>query len=102
LFTSGPYKSGEWEEGGDGNRGHEVILRGRLADVAQRFLKAGSRVLVVGKLYTSDWLAQLSYTSTNTTEVIAHELFILGDEHRPDSSQAAASAAPDPVDDGPF
>ena len=93
LFTSGAYRGGGWEEG---NRGHEVVLRGRLADVAERFLKAGSRVLVVGKLRTSDWLAQLTFEGTITTEVIAHELFILGDG----PSQGAASAAP--VDDCPF
>ncbi len=93
LFTSGTFEDSEWEEG---NEGHEVMLRGRLADVAHRFLKAGSRVLVVGKLRTSDWLAQLTFEGTITTEVIAHELFILGDG----PSQGAASAAP--VDDCPF
>ena len=99
LFTSGAYRGGGWEEG---NRGHEVVLRGRLADVAERFLKAGSRVLVVGKLRSSDWIAQVTCQPQLTTEVVAHELFILGDARKPDSSQAAASAAPDPVDDGPF
>jgi single-strand DNA-binding protein len=99
LATGSNFKNaqGEWQER---TEWHEVTLFGHLAENAQRFLKKGSRVFVEGRLHTSSWVDEKTGQKRFKTEVIAHELQVLGDGRKPGGFQAAASAAP--VDDCPF
>ena len=48
---------------------HRVVLFGKIAEVAERFLKKGSKVLIEGKLQTRKWTDQ-SGAEKYTTEIV--------------------------------
>lgn len=48
---------------------HRVVLFGKIADVAERFLRKGSKVLIEGKLQTRKWQDQ-SGQDRYTTEIV--------------------------------
>ncbi len=48
---------------------HRVVIFGKVADVAERFLRKGSKVLIEGKLQTRKWQDQ-SGQDKYTTEVV--------------------------------
>jgi single-strand DNA-binding protein len=66
--------SEKWKDRNSGERKektewHRVVIFGALADVADRFLKKGSKVYISGKLQTSKWQDQ-SGQDRYTTEIV--------------------------------
>ena len=72
-----------------------VIFNERLAEIAERFLKKGSKVYIEGALQTRKWADQ-SGNEKYTTEIVlgtySAQLLLLGD---PGRGEASAEAAPD-------
>ncbi len=67
---------------------HRVVLWGRLAELAERFLTKGREVYVQGRIQTRQWQdrdGQKRYT----TEIIANNLQLIGE--KPDEADAAAA-----------
>jgi len=64
---------------------HRVIMFGKLAELAQKYLKKGSKIYMEGKLQTRDWTDQ-SGQKRYTTEIIANQLTFL-DSRRDANSQ---------------
>jgi single-strand DNA-binding protein len=67
-------KGGEWQ---DRTEWHNVVLWGRLAEIASEYLKKGRSVYVEGRLQTRSWedkQGQKRYT----TEIVASDLVLLG------------------------
>ena len=62
---------------------HRVVLFSRLAEIAEQYLKKGSKVFIEGKLQTRDW-EDSEGKKRYTTEIIAREMSML------DSRQPAA------------
>ena len=62
---------------------HRVVIFGRLAEIAEQYLKKGSKIFVEGKLQTRDW-EDSEGKKRYTTEVIAREMTML--DSRGDSS----------------
>jgi len=77
--TSVKDDTGHWEERAEW---HSVILWDRLADIAEQYLKKGSRVYVEGRLQTRSWEDKDTGEKKYRTQVIAGELVMLGDAHR--------------------
>ena len=72
---------------------HRIVMFNRLAEVAQQYLKKGSKVYIEGRLQTRKW------TDTNgveryTTEIVANEMTML-DSAQGDSN-GGGQAAPAP------
>jgi single-strand DNA-binding protein len=92
---------------------HRIVMYRRLAEIAQEYLKKGSKVYIEGKLQTRKWQDQ-SGADRYTTEIVAFEMQMLdsrGDgQDRPQQAQpqqqapAPSQAAPmdDFDDDIPF
>ena len=55
---------------------HRVVIFGRLAEIAEQYLKKGSKIFVEGKLQTRDW-EDSEGKKRYTTEVIAREMTML-------------------------
>jgi len=77
---------------------HRVSLRGKVVDVAEKYLNKGSKVYIEGKLqtrkYTQDGVEKY------TTEIIAYNLTMLGGQS---SGSSGSNQAPPPTeDDAPF
>ena len=75
---------------------HRVVIFGRLAEIAEQYLKKGSKIFVEGKLQTRDW-EDSEGKKRYTTEVVAREMTMLdskGDSME-SSSSASSSSKPD-------
>ena len=75
---------------------HRVVIFGRLAEIAEQYLKKGSKIFVEGKLQTRDW-EDSEGKRRYTTEVVAREMTMLdskGDSME-SSSSASSSSKPD-------
>jgi single-strand DNA-binding protein len=83
---------------------HRIVMYRRLAEIAQEYLKKGSKVYIEGKLQTRKWQDQ-SGADRYTTEIVAFEMQMLdsrGDGQAKDSQQAPQAPAPSqaaPMDD---
>ena len=69
---------------------HRVVIFGRLAEIAEQYLKKGSKIFVEGKLQTRDW-EDSEGKKRYTTEVVAREMTKL--ESKGDSMESSSSAS---------
>lgn len=77
-------KSGEKQER---TEWHRVVMWRRLAEIAQQYLRKGSKVYLEGKLQTRKWQAQ-DGSDRYTTEIVADQMQML--DSRADGSQSAS------------
>ncbi len=69
LATSDSWKDRNTGERREKTEWHRVVIFGNLADIAERYLKKGSKVYVAGQLQTRKWQDQ-SGQDRYTTEVV--------------------------------
>jgi single-strand DNA-binding protein len=69
---------------------HRIVLWGKLAELAQKYLKKGSLVFIEGRLQTRQW-DDREGQKRNTTEIVATEMRFLGG--RGDGGSLAGDAA---------
>ena len=72
---------------------HRTVFYGRLANVAQDYLKKGSRIFVEGKLRTRRWTAtdgQEKYM----TEIVVEHMEMLGAQRNQDNGVVNGTGAP--------
>ena len=72
---------------------HNIVLWGRLAEIANQYLKKGSSVYIEGRLQTRSW-DDKDGNKRYTTEVVGNSMQMLG--KREASVDAAEGAAPMP------
>ncbi len=84
-------KNEEWQ---DKTEWHNVVLWGRLAEIAGEFAHKGTRVYVEGRLQTSSWEDKTSGQKRYMTEVIG-DSFMLLDGKR--DGYVASPAEPEPA-----
>lgn len=74
---------------------HSVVLFGRIAEVAQEYLRKGSQVYIEGRLQMRKWQDKSGY-DRYTTEVIGNTMQMIGgkgDEYRQGSYSSHAQAS---------
>lgn len=64
---------------------HDVVAWGKLAEIAEKFLKRGRRVFLEGRLQTRSWEGQ-DGVKRNKTEIIASNIILL--DRKPEDSVA--------------
>ena len=69
---------------------HRVVLFSRLAEIAEQYLKKGSKVFIEGKLQTRDW-EDSEGKKRYTTEIIGREMSMLDSRQSADNSQQPRS-----------
>ena len=69
---------------------HRVVLFSRLAEIAEQYLKKGSKVFIEGKLQTRDW-EDSEGKKRYTTEIIAREMSMLDSRQGAENSQQLKS-----------
>ena len=97
-------KEGEWQEKAEW---HRVVIFGKQAEVAGKYLNKGSRVYIEGRLQTRDW-EDKDGQKRYTTEIVCRNMIMLGgrgepapdadEEPAPDTSPSTAA----PEEDVPF
>jgi len=97
---------------------HRIVMFGKLAEIAQQYLKKGSQAYFEGRIQTRKWQDQ-SGNDRYSTEIVANEMQMLGgrgggggapmdsgdqSQSKPQSRPAPAETAPmdDGFDDIPF
>ena len=90
VATSESWKDKQTGDKQEKTEWHRVSFFGRLAEIAGEYLNKGSLVYLEGKLQTRKWQAK-DGSDRYTTEIIAHELQMLGSK-----SDAASSATANP------
>tara|TARA_B100000214_G_scaffold83045_1_gene56447 strand:- start:6 stop:437 length:432 start_codon:yes stop_codon:yes gene_type:complete len=70
---------------------HRVVVFGRLAEIAEQYLKKGSKVFIEGKIQTRDW-EDSEGRKRYTTEVVAREMTMLDSKFSADSNSDSDSS----------
>ena len=99
VATSESYKERETGERKKHTEWHRIVLFGRQAEVAGRFLKKGSLVYVEGRLRTRKW--QKGGEDRFTTEIVGTELKLL-DRRASGEAQRSSGAAEESQDGSNF
>ena len=125
VATSESWKDKQSGERQERTEWHRVVFFGRLAEIAEEYLKKGSQVYIEGSIRTQKWQDKESGQDRYTTEIVARDMQMLGsrgveasgasgDDYSGAASSATASSAtassgggasgrdPDLDDDIPF
>ena len=95
-------ESGEWR---DYPEYHNITFFGKLAEIAEKWLKSGAKIYVEGSLRTEKWQDKDSGKTMKSTKIIGSELLMLGgkqesaNESNSSSTNASDSEYPFPEDD---
>lgn len=74
---------------------HNIVAWGRLAEIAEQYLKKGNQVYIEGRIQTRSWEDQSGETR-RTTEIVVQEMQMLGGP-RGDFDREGSEAAGDDV-----
>jgi single-strand DNA-binding protein len=69
---------------------HRVVLWGKLAEIAQQYLKKGQLVYIEGRIQSRQWEDKRDGQKRTTTEIVANVMRMLGS--RADGAAAGAAA----------
>ena len=67
---------------------HRITMWGRLAEIAQQYLKRGSLVYIEGRLQTRQWDDKTTGAKRSSTDIVANVMKMLGS--RGDAEQGGA------------
>jgi single-strand DNA-binding protein len=82
VATNETWKNRETGEAEQRTEWHRIVMFGRLAEIAQQYLKKGSQAYFEGRIKTNKWQDQ-SGADRYTTEIVANEMQML--DRRADS-----------------
>src|SRR5690606_6701216 len=115
LATSESYTSKDTGEKVTQTEWHNIVVRNKLAEICEKYIKKGDKVYVEGKLKTRKW-QDSSNQDRYTTEIIANDVVFLNPTSSSMENQSSAqpmseksisqepnpSISNDEVDDLPF
>lgn len=76
IATSESWKDRQTGERQERTEWHRVVLRNKLGEIAQQYLKKGSQVYIEGRIQTRKWQNQQGQDQF-TTEIVAAEMTML-------------------------
>lgn len=76
MATSEVYKDRQTGERREDTEWHNVVIWGKLAEVAEKYVKKGDMIYIEGKLKTRSW--EKDGVTRYTTEVVANSMTMLG------------------------
>jgi single-strand DNA-binding protein len=77
LATTESWKDRQTGERQERTEWHRVVLRNRLGEIAQQYLRKGSQVYIEGRIQTRKWQDQ-SGQDRYSTEIVGSEMTMLG------------------------
>ena len=100
VATSESWKDKQSGERQERTEWHRVVFFGRLAEIAEEYLKKGSQVYIEGKLRTRKWQDR-DGNDRWTTEIIADEMQMLGSRGGAGGSGGGSAPMSSGQDSGP-
>ena len=102
VATSERWKDKNTGEQKEQTEWHRVVVFGRLAEIAEQYLKKGSKIFIEGKIQTRDW-EDAEGNKKYTTEAVAREMTMLDSRASTDSSASSSdNSAKDAAKDDNF
>ena len=102
VATSERWKDKNTGEQKEQTEWHRVVVFGRLAEIAEQYLKKGSKIFIEGKIQTRDW-EDAEGNKKYITEVVAREMTMLDSRASTDSSASSSdNSAKDTAKDDNF
>lgn len=92
VATSESWKDKNTGQKADKTEWHRVVMFNRLAEIANEYLKKGSKVYLEGKLQTRKWQDKTG-ADRYTTEIVANEMQMLDSKQGGTQSQPVAQPA---------
>ena len=77
IATSESWTDRQTSERRENTEWHRVVMFGRLAEVAEQYLRKGRQVYIEGRIQTRKWQGQ-DGQDRYTTEIVANEMQMLG------------------------
>lgn len=74
---------------------HRIVLWGKLAEIAQQYLKKGQLVYIEGRIQTREWEDKRDGQKRTTTEIVGNEMRMLSS--RAEGAAAGAGGGPGPA-----
>jgi single-strand DNA-binding protein len=90
IATTEKWKDKQTGEAKEATEWHRVVVRGRLAEIANEYLKKGSPCYIEGSIKTRKWTNK-DGIEQYTTEIVAHSLQLIGSR---EASQAPSQPKP--------
>ena len=90
LATTERWKDKATGENKDATEWHRIVIYGKLAEIAEKYLKKGSQVYLEGKLKTRKWQDK-SGQDRYTTEIVADQMQMLDSKENNSAENNAAS-----------
>ena len=78
VATTESWKDKQSGERQEKTEWHRVVFFGRLAEIAEEYLKKGSQVYIEGSIRTQKWQDKESGQDRYTTEIVARDMQMLG------------------------
>ncbi|WP_289286402.1 single-stranded DNA-binding protein, partial [Methylophaga sp. UBA3991] len=92
IATSESWKDRQTGERQERTEWHRVVLRNKLGEIAQQYLRKGSQVYIEGRIQTRKWQNQQGQDQY-TTEIVGNEMTMLDGRGDSGQSQAAGQSA---------
>lgn len=93
IATSESWKDKATGEQKERTEWHNLVFWGKLADIAAQYLKKGSQVYIEGKITTRKWQDKEGH-DRYTTEIVVHDLQMLGGKPGGDTGNQRRDSAP--------
>jgi single-strand DNA-binding protein len=77
IATSESWTDRQTNERRENTEWHRVVMFGRLAEIAEQYLRKGRQVYIEGRIQTRKWQGQ-DGQDRYTTEIVANEMQMLG------------------------
>ena len=95
LATSESWKDKQTGERKERTEWHRVVLRNRLGEIAQQYLRKGSQVYIEGRIQTRKWQDQ-NGQDRYSTEIVGNEMTMLDSKGAGGGAPAYQQNAPTP------
>ena len=95
IATSESWTDRQTNERRENTEWHRVVMFGRLAEIAEQYLRKGRQVYIEGRIQTRKWQGQ-DGQDRYTTEIVANEMQMLGGRGGGDADDWNRSSGPPP------
>ncbi len=95
IATRETYKNRKSGERTSHTEWHNIILWKGLAEIADKYLHKGDKVLIEGKIRTRSWVEKESGQTSYSTEILADQMQMMGNNKKEDKP-AIKNAANEP------
>ena len=93
MATSETFKNRQTNEKSSHTEWHNILLWRGLAEVADKYLHKGDKVLIEGRIRTRSWEDKESGQTRYSTEILADKMQMMGSNKKSENSESSNTAS---------